>query len=139
MAQPHQLAIPHDLSRLTTSGTPLVQRPIPTTSELVLAPSLDTDTLHVKVKDGRCLARHYAGVGLGRPSFADRLRYRPCDGYLPADVFQSVRDDLAKGWKVTDLTTHDRYGFPSHASIDNDGTIEDQGWGFEIGNFRLRP
>lgn len=93
---------------------------------------------HVKVKEGRCLARHYAGVGFGRPSFGDRLRYRPCDGYLPADLFQSVRDDLARGWKVTDLTTDDRYGFPSRASIDNDGTIEDQGWGFEITNFRLR-
>jgi len=92
----------------------------------------------VKVQNGKCSSRHYGGVGFGRPTLLDRLRYRrDCKGLLPSELFAEMVGDLSRGFHLTKLEVHPQYGFPVSASTDSDG-IEDQGWGFEIKDFAVK-
>jgi hypothetical protein len=92
----------------------------------------------VKVKNGKCSARHYGGVGFGRPTLLDRLLYRrDCKGLLPSELFAEMAGDLSRGYHLTTLEVHPQYGFPISASTDTD-RMEDQGWGFEIKDFAVK-
>jgi hypothetical protein len=92
---------------------------------------------HVKVKGEKCVARHYAGGGFGRPRFVDRFRYRACrEGLLPTELFEQVTRELSNGRQLTELKTHPEYGFPLEVSTDTDQLV-DASWGFQIKAFRL--
>ena len=91
---------------------------------------------HVKVRGGKCLARHYAGVGFGRPKFWESLRYRPCEGMLPGDLMAQVAGEVAHGRQLVHFEVHPTYGFA--VSVGTDTDQPDASWSYEIKHFKLK-
>jgi hypothetical protein len=93
---------------------------------------------HVKVKGEKCLARHYRGVGLGRPTFLERIRYRPCKaGYLPRELMNQIAEDVSRGRYLEDIQLHPAYEFIVGATTDTDKLVN-QTWSFEIRDFKMQ-
>jgi hypothetical protein len=92
---------------------------------------------HVLVKHGKCIARHFGGVGFGRPKFFERFTFRACDHLLPGELMAQVVEELGHGRTITQCILDTQYGFA--ASIDTDhAQLEDAGWGYEITKFRAK-
>ncbi|HMN44523.1 MAG TPA: hypothetical protein PKE27_08125 [Povalibacter sp.] len=93
---------------------------------------------HVKVRDGKCSARHYGGIGFGRPKLMNRLRYQPCrEGYLPRELMEQIAGEVSNGRKLVELKIHPKYAFAVGASTDTD-KLYDASWSFEIREFKLQ-
>jgi hypothetical protein len=91
----------------------------------------------VKVEEGACKARRIGGIGIGKPRFRDRFRYEPgCEGWTIRELLERVQFDLARGFSLTDIEFDAKYGFVRKASLDST-EVADQGWGFEVMEFRV--
>lgn len=91
----------------------------------------------VHVRNGVCTSKHIGGNGIGKPRFLRRfIAEASCERRLVADLMQQVQSDLSRGFQLGEIETDPMYGFLRKANLDTDA-MEDQGWGFEISEFKL--
>ena len=91
----------------------------------------------VEVKDSSCKSRHVGGIGIGKAHFFDHFRTEPtCDHRLIADLLNQVQVDVARGYTIDDIEIDSKYGFLKKAHLDTT-QLYDQGWGFEVSEFRV--
>jgi hypothetical protein len=91
----------------------------------------------VEVRHHKCKSKHVGGIGLGKARFLDHFRTEPtCYGRLIGELLKQVQADVARGYTLVDFQIDAEYGYVKKVYLEASHP-EDQGWGFEVSEFRL--